>query len=95
MKIRPLHNYVLLRRLEAESQTAGGLFIPENAKEAPLQGKVVAVGRGKLLPNGEMRTLDVQEGDRVLFGKYSGKEIRVDGEPFLMMKEDEILAVLS
>lgn len=95
MKIRPLHDRVLVRRLEPESKTAGGLIIPENAKKASLKGEVIAAGRGKILANGNLRPLDVAEGNRILFAQYSGDEIQADGETLLLLKEDDILAVVS
>ena len=95
MKIRPLHDRILVKRLDEETKTAGGLFIPDSAKEKPIQAKVVAVGAGKLDKNGKLIPLDVKEGDKVLFSKYSGSEIKVDGEDHLIMREDDILAVLD
>ena len=94
--IKPLHDRVILRRIEDNvNQTAGGLFIPDTAKEKPQEGEVIAVGEGKYKEDGTRQTLDVQAGDRVLFGKYSGSEIKLDGEEFLIMREDEILGVIS
>jgi chaperonin GroES len=95
MKIRPLHDRILVKRLEEETKTTGGLFIPDSAKEKPIQAKVVAVGAGKLDKNGKLIPLDVKAGDKVLFSKYSGSEIKVDGEDHLIMREDDILAVLD
>lgn len=95
MKIRPLHDRVIVRRLEEERKTAGGIVIPDTAKEKPIQGEVVAVGKGKLLENGELRPLDVKVGDKVLYGKYSGTEVKVDGQELLVMREDDIMAVLE
>jgi chaperonin GroES len=91
--IKPLHDRVLIKRIEEQEQIVGGIVIPDTAKEKPQQGEVVAVGDGKILKNGSRRPLDVKEGDRVLFGKYSGSEIKIDGEEFLIMREDEILGV--
>lgn len=94
--IKPLHDRVILRRIEDNvNQTAGGLFIPDTAKEKPQEGEVIAVGEGKYKEDGTRQTLDVKAGDRVLFGKYSGSEIKLDGEEFLIMREDEILGVIS
>jgi len=95
MKFRPLHDRVLVRRVEAEEKTAGGIIIPDTAKEKPQEGEVVAVGEGKYKEDGTRQTLDVKQGDRVLFGKYSGSEIKIDGEEYLIMREDEILGVLE
>ena len=93
--IRPLHDRVLIKRIEEQEQVIGGIVIPDTAKEKPQQGEVVAVGEGKILKDGSRRPLDVKEGDRVLFGKYSGSEIKIDGEEFLIMREDEILGVFA
>ena len=93
--IRPLHDRVIIRRIEEGEQIRGGIIIPDTAKEKPQEGEVIAVGRGKRKDNGEYEALDVQEGDRVLFGKYSGTEIKLDGEEFLIMREDEILGVIE
>jgi len=94
--IRPLHDRVIIRRIEESSnQTAGGLFIPDTAKEKPQEGEVIAVGEGKYKEDGTRQTLDVKAGDRVLFGKYSGSEIKLDEEEFLIMREDEILGIIS
>lgn len=95
-KIKPLHDRVILRRIEdSVNQTAGGLFIPDTAKEKPQEGEVIAVGAGKYKEDGTRQTLDVKEGDRVLFGKYSGSEIKLDGEEYLIMREDEILGIIE
>ena len=95
-KIKPLHDRVIVRRIEDNvNQTAGGLFIPDTAKEKPQEGEVIAAGAGKYKEDGTRQALDVQEGDRVLFGKYSGSEIKLDGEEFLIMREDEILGVIE
>ena len=94
--IKPLHDRVILRRIEDNvNQTAGGLYIPDTAKEKPQEGEVIAVGEGKYKEDGTRQTLDVKAGDRVLFGKYSGSEIKLDGEEFLIMREDEILGVIE
>jgi chaperonin GroES len=94
--IKPLHDRVIIRRIEESSnQTAGGLFIPDTAKEKPQEGEVIAVGEGKYKEDGTRQTLDVKAGDRILFGKYSGSEIKLDGEEYLIMREDEILGIIS
>jgi chaperonin GroES len=94
--IKPLHDRVIVRRLdETSNQTAGGLYIPDSAKEKPQEGEVIAAGDGKYKENGERQALDVKTGDRVLFGKYSGSEIKIDGEELLIMREDEILGIIS
>lgn len=95
MKIRPLHDRVLVRRLEEEEQKVGGIIIPDTAKEKPQQGEVIGVGNGKLLENGERVPLDVKVGDRIIFGKYAGADVKIDGEEYLILREDEILAVLE
>ena len=95
MKIRPLHDRVIVRRLEEERKTAGGIVIPDTAAEKPVRGEVTAVGNGKILDNGDVRSLDVKVGDKVLFGKYSGTEVKVDGEELVVMREDDIMAVLE
>ena len=95
MKVKPLYDRVIVKRLEAETQTASGIIIPDNAKEKPLQGIVRAVGNGKVADNGEVRPLQVQEGDRVLIGKYAGTEIKVGFEELLILREDEILAIVE
>ena len=95
MKVKPLYDRVIVKRLEAETQTASGIIIPDNAKEKPVQGVVRAVGNGKVADNGEVRPLQVKEGDRVLFGKYSGTEIKVGFEELLILREDEILAIVE
>jgi chaperonin GroES len=95
MKIRPLHDRVIVKRLEAETKTAGGIVIPDTAAEKPVRGEVVAVGNGKILEDGKVRPLDVKVGDKVLFGKYSGTEVKVDGQELVVMKEDDIMAVLA
>jgi chaperonin GroES len=94
--IRPLHDRVIIRRIEeSANQTAGGLFIPDTAKEKPQEGEVIAVGEGKYKEDGTRQTPDVKAGDRVLFGKYSGSEIKLDGEEFIIMREDEILGIIE
>ena len=94
--IKPLHDRVIIRRIEDNvNQTAGGLFIPDTAKEKPQEGEVIAAGEGKYKEDGTRQTLDVKAGDRVLFGKYSGSEIKLDGEEFIIMREDEILGVIN
>ena len=95
MKIRPLYDRIVVRRIEPSEQQQGGLFIPDSAKEKPQEGEVVAVGKGKRLEDGKVVPLDVQAGDRILFGKYSGSEIKVDGEEFLIMREDDVLGVIE
>jgi chaperonin GroES len=95
MKIRPLYDRVVVKRVEKLETMQGGLYIPDSAKEKPQEGEVVAVGRGKRLENGELVALDVQPGDRILFGKYSGSEIKLDGEEIMIMREDEILGILD
>lgn len=96
MTIRPLYDRVVVKRLEeGEEKTAGGLFIPDSAKEKPQQGKVLAVGHGKRMDDGKLIPLDVKVGDKILFGKYSGNEVKIDGEECLIMREDEILGVLE
>ena len=95
MKVRPLSDRILVKRIEEEKKTKGGLIIPDTAKEKPQEGKVVAVGPGKVQDDGKLRPLDVHKGDRVLFGKYSGTEIQVVGEEHLIIREDDVLAVLE
>ena len=95
MSIRPLHDRVLVRRLEDEKKSPGGIVIPDTAAEKPMQGEVIAVGNGKVQDNGEQRPLDVKAGDKVLFGKYSGTEVKVDGEELLVMREDDIMGVIE
>ena len=95
LKIRPLHDRVILQRLDAETKSPGGIVIPDSAAEKPIRGKVVAVGKGKILENGTVRPLDVKVGDHVLFGKYSGTEVKVDGEDYLVMRDEDVMAVLE
>ena len=95
MKVRPLHDRIIVQRIEEGEQKIGGIIIPDTAKEKPQEGEVIAVGNGKLLENGSKVPLDVKAGDRILFGKYSGQEIKLDGEEYLIMREEEILGVLN
>ena len=95
MKVRPLQDRILVRRVAEEEKTKGGIIIPDSAKEKPIEGKVIAVGNGKVLEDGTVRKLDVKVGDRVLFGKYSGTEVKIDGEERLILREDDILGVLE
>lgn len=95
MKLKPLNDRVVVRRIEEEQKTAGGIIIPDTAKEKPIQGEVLGVGGGKLQEDGNRRPLDVKTGDRVLFGKYAGTEVKVEGEELLIMREDDILAVVE
>ena len=95
MNIRPLHDRVVVRRMEEERTSAGGIVIPDSATEKPIQGEVIAVGRGKILENGDVRPLDVKVGDRVLFGKYSGTEVKLDGKEVLVMREEDIMGVVE
>jgi len=95
MKVKPLHDRILVKRIEEGEQVVGGIIIPDTAKEKPQQGKVVAVGAGKIDEKGKRVALDVKDGDRILFGKYSGQEIKLDGEEFLIMREDEVLGVIE
>ncbi len=95
MKIRPLHDRVIVKRLESENVSAGGIVIPDSAAEKPVQGKVVAVGKGKILEDGNVRALDVKVGDKILFGKYSGTEVKVDGDELVVMREEDVMAVIE
>ncbi len=95
MAIRPLHDRVLVRRLDDEKKSPGGIVIPDTAAEKPMQGEVVAAGNGKIQENGDIRPLDVKVGDKVLFGKYSGTEVKVDGEELLVMREDDIMGIIE
>ncbi|MGD8776649.1 MAG: co-chaperone GroES [Syntrophobacterales bacterium] len=95
MKIRPLHDRILIKRLEEEEKSKGGIIIPDTAKEKPQQGKVIAVGKGKILKDGKIIPPDVKEGDKVLFGKYAGTEVKIDGEEHLLIGENDILAVVQ
>ena len=94
-KVRPLHDRVIVRRLDEEDKSAGGIIIPDTAKEKPVQGEIIAAGKGKILENGDIRPLDVKKGDRVIFSKYAGTEIKLDGSEYLMMREDDILGVVE
>jgi len=94
-QVRPLHDRVIVRRLGEEEKSKGGIIIPDSAKEKPLQGEVIAVGKGKILDNGDLRALDVKVGETVLFSTYAGTEIKLDGDTFLMMREDDILGVIT
>jgi len=95
MKVRPLHDRIIVQRLEEGEQRVGGIIIPDTAKEKPQQGKVVAAGKGKAKDDGKVLPLDVKAGDTILFGKYSGQDIKLDGEEYLIMREDEVLAVIE
>lgn len=95
MKIRPLQDRLIVKRLEGEEKTKGGIIIPDTAKEKPLEGEVKAVGNGKVLEDGKVRPLDIKVGDRVLFSKYAGTEIKIDGEELLMLREDDVLGVIE
>jgi chaperonin GroES len=95
MKIRPLYDRIVVKRVETQEQKIGGLFIPDSAKEKPQEGEVVAVGKGKRLEDGKVVPLDVQVGDRILFGKYSGSDIKLDNEEYLIMREEEVLGILD
>ena len=95
MKVRPLHDRIIVQRIEEGEQKVGGIIIPDSAKEKPQQGKVIAVGQGKVKDDGKRQPLDVQDGDTILFGKYSGQEIKIDGEDYLIMREEEVLAILA
>ena len=95
MNLRPLHDRVIIKRVEEERTTPGGIVIPDSATEKPIRGEVLAVGNGKILDNGEQKPLDLKVGDKVLFGKYSGTEVKVDGEELLVMREDDIMAVIE
>ena len=95
MKIRPLHDRVIVKRLEEERTSPGGIVIPDTAAEKPIQGKVMAVGKGKILEDGKVRALDVKVGDKILFGKYSGTEVKVDGDELVVMREEDVMAVIE
>jgi len=95
MAIRPLHDRLIVKRLEEEQKTKGGIIIPDSAKEKPLEGAVIAVGNGRLLENGQVRAMDVKKGDKILFGKYAGTEIKIEGEEHLILREDDVLAVIA
>ncbi|HVH34524.1 MULTISPECIES: co-chaperone GroES [Tahibacter] len=95
MKLRPLHDRVIIKRLEAETKSAGGIVIPDSATEKPVRGEVIAAGTGKILEDGKVRPIAVKAGDKVLFGKYSGTEVKIDGEELLVMREEDLLAVIE
>ena len=95
MKIRPLHDHILVKRVKEEEKTKGGIIIPDSAKEKPQEGKVVAVGKGKILEGGKVVALDVKKGDRILFSKYAGNEVKIEGEEHLILREDDILGVIE
>ena len=95
MKIRPLHDRVIIKRLEEERTSPGGIVIPDSAAEKPVQGKVMAVGKGKILEDGTVRPLDVKVGDKILFGKYSGTEVKMDGDELVVMREEDIMAIVE
>ncbi len=95
IKIRPLHDRVVVERIEEERTTAGGIVIPDNAAEKPDQGKVIAVGKGKILEDGKVRPLDVKVGDRILFGKYSGSTVKIEGTEYLVMREEDIMGIVA
>ena len=95
MNIRPLHDRVIVRRLEEERKSPGGIVIPDTAAEKPIQGEVMAVGKGKILENGDVRPMDVKVGDRVLFGKYSGTEVKISGQEYLVLREEDIMGVVE
>ena len=95
MKLRPLHDRVIIKRLEAETKSAGGIVIPDSAAEKPIRGEVIAAGNGKILEDGKVRPIAVKKGDKVLFGKYSGTEVKVDGQELLVMREEDLLAVIE
>ena len=95
MKIRPLHDRLIVKRLEEEEKTKGGIIIPDTAKEKPIEGKVIAVGQGRMNKDGEKVPMDVKKGDRILFAKYAGTEVKIDGEEHLMMREDDVLAIIE
>ena len=95
MKIRPLQDRIIVKRIEEEEKTKGGIIIPDTAKEKPMEGKVVAVGKGKVMEDGKLHPVDVKVGDRILFGKYAGTEVKIDGEEHLIMREEDILGVIE
>ena len=95
MKVRPLHDRIIVQRLEEEEQKVGGIIIPDTAKEKPQEGQVIAVGNGKILENGTKIALDVKAGDKILFGKYSGTEVKVDGDELVVMREEDVMAVIE
>ena len=95
MKLKPLQDRILVKRIEEDEKTKGGIIIPDTAKEKPMQGEVIAAGKGKVLENGTRQTLDVKKGDRVLFSKYAGTEVKIDAEDYLIMREDDILGIIE
>jgi len=95
MEVRPLHDRVLVKRLEEETKSKGGIIIPDTAKEKPIHGEIIAVGQGRVAEDGKVRPLDVKKGDKVLFGKYAGTEIKIDGDEYLMMREEDILGIIN
>ena len=95
MKMRPLHDRIVVKRLAEEKKSAGGIVIPDSAAEKPSQGEVIAVGGGKILDNGQVRALDVKKGDKVLFGKYSGTEVKIDGQELVVMREEDVMAIVG
>jgi chaperonin GroES len=95
MNIRPLHDRILVKRIEEEEKTSGGIIIPDTAKEKPMEGRVVAVGKGKVSEDGKVTPLDVKKGDRILFGKYAGTEVKIEGEEHLIMREEDVLGVIE
>ena len=95
MQVRPLHDRVLVKRFIEEEKSKGGIFIPDTAKEKPVQGEVIAVGQGRITDDGSVRPLDVKKGDRILFGKYAGTEIKIEGDEYLMMREEDILGIVQ
>ena len=95
MKIRPLHDRVIVKRLEEDRTSPGGIVIPDTAAEKPIRGKIVAVGKGKILENGQVRPCDVKVGDKILFGKYSGQEFKLDGQDYLHMREDDVIGIIA
>ncbi len=95
MKIRPLHDRIVVERIDEDEKSQGGIIIPDTAKEKPQEGKVIAVGKGRVMDDGKVRPLDVQKGDRILFGKYSGSEMQIGGDEHLIMREDDVLAILE
>ena len=95
MKIRPLQDRIIVKRVQEEEKTKGGIIIPDSAKEKPLEGVIIAAGKGKVMEDGKVRPLDVKEGDRVLFGKYAGSEVKIDGEEHLILREEDVLGVIE
>ncbi len=95
MKVKPLHDRILVQRIEEEERTKSGIIIPDTAKEKPIMGKVIAVGDGRILDNGQKVPLSVKEGDKILFGKYAGTEVKIEGEEYLIMREDDVLAIIE